>query len=364
GQGRARHTRFVEAVEETFVIALKRNGVGAGMMLLISIFAFGAITLVLWMGARAVATGVMTGGDLTAMVLYALYAASGFSILGEVYGEVMRAAGAADRVADVRSASPEIQSPQNPVALPERTTGALSFDDITFRYSDSDAAALENISLDVAPGEFVALVGPSGAGKTTVFRLALRLFDPEAGAVRLDGIPAKRCRLEDWRDQFAYAPQDSALFSGSARENIAFGSPSVSDRTLSNAAEMAEASDFLSAKGGLDSEIGQKGRGLSGGQGQRLSLARALVRDAPVLLLDEATNALDSESEAAVQRAIAKAAHGRTTLVIAHRFATVRRADRIIVMDKGRIVEEGSHTSLMAKSGLYARLAELQFGEN
>ncbi|MEL6567491.1 MAG: ABC transporter transmembrane domain-containing protein [Pseudomonadota bacterium] len=363
GQGRARKARFTRAVEETFAAALKRNTVRAWMMLLISILAFGGITLVLWLGARAVATGAMTGGDLTAMVLYALYAGSGFGMLGEVYGEVMRAAGAADRAADVLSAQPEITSPAQPVALPERTSGALSFNDVTFRYAPGEAPALSDFSLAVKPGDFIALVGPSGAGKSTVFRLALRLFDPEAGAVRLDGVPAKSCDLDAWRGQFAYAPQESALFTGTARENIAFGGLEASDSELLEAADMAEARAFLETKGGLDAELGQKGRGLSGGQRQRIALARALVRDAPVLLLDEATSALDSESESAVQRAIAKAAEGRTTLVIAHRLATVRRADRIIVMDAGRIVEQGTHDDLVAAGGLYARLAELQFTE-
>ncbi|MEM9738910.1 MAG: ABC transporter transmembrane domain-containing protein [Pseudomonadota bacterium] len=361
GQSRARLTRFARAVEDTFAAALQRNTVRAWMMLLISILAFGGITLVLWLGARAVATGAMTGGDLTAMVLYALYAGSGFGMLGEVYGEVMRAAGAADRAADVFSAQAEIESPVDPVALPSRTTGALTFDDVTFRYAAGEAAALAGFALDVAPGEFVALVGPSGGGKTTVFRLALRLFDPEVGAVRIDGVPATASDLEDWRRQFAYAPQESALFTGNARENIGFGALDASDPALLKAADMAEAKDFLMEKGGLGAELGQKGRGLSGGQRQRVALARALVRDAPVLLLDEATSALDSESEAAVQRAIAKAAEGRTTLVIAHRLATVRRADRIIVMDGRRIVEQGTHDALVAKGGLYARLAELQF---
>ena len=222
---------------------------------------------------------------------------------------------------------------------------------------------MRDFSLDVAPGEFVALVGPSGAGKSTVFRLALRLFDPQAGAIRLDGVSSRAADLNAWRAQFSYAPQESALFTGTAGENIAFGAPDASEDTLLNAANMAEAEEFMRARGGLGAQLGQKGRGLSGGQRQRVALARALVRDAPVLLLDEATSALDSESEAAVKRAISTAAEGRTTLVIAHRLSTVRMANRIIVMDGGAVIEEGTHDQLVAKGGLYARLAQLQFAE-
>ncbi|MEO1305921.1 MAG: ATP-binding cassette domain-containing protein, partial [Pseudomonadota bacterium] len=363
GQGDMRRRRFTDAVEETFRAALKRNTVRAWMMLLVSILAFGGITVVLWLGARAVAMDAMSGGDLTAMVLYALYAGSGFGMLGEVYGEVMRAAGAADRAADVLTAKPEIASPATPQAMARPAMGALSFDDVTFAYDGDEQAALRNFSLAVAPGEFVALVGPSGAGKSTVFRLALRLFDPQVGVIRLDGISSRAADLNAWRAQFAYSPQESALFTGTAGENIAFGAPDAKDAELQKAVDMAEAKEFLHARGGLDAHLGQKGRGLSGGQRQRVALARALVRDAPVLLLDEATSALDSESEAAVKRAISKAAMGRTTLVIAHRLSTVRMADRIIVMDNGAIVEEGSHDQLVGQGGLYARLAKLQFAE-
>lgn len=363
GQGDARRDRFTSAVEETFSAALKRNTVRAWMMLLVSILAFGGITVVLWLGARAVAMDTMSGGDLTAMVLYALYAGSGFGMLGEVYGEVMRAAGAADRAADVFEAKPDIASPAAPEAMAQPVIGALSFDGVTFGYGADEQPALRDFSLDVGPGEFVALVGPSGAGKSTVFRLALRLFDPQAGAIRLDGVSAPAAELNAWRGQFAYAPQESALFTGTAGENIAFGAPGADEAALLKAADMAEAQAFLEARGGLDAQLGQKGRGLSGGQRQRVALARALVRNAPVLLLDEATSALDSESEAAVKRAIAKAAEGRTTLVIAHRLSTVRMAHRIIVMDGGAIVEEGTHDQLVARGGLYARLAQLQFAE-
>ncbi|MEE2929488.1 MAG: ABC transporter transmembrane domain-containing protein [Pseudomonadota bacterium] len=363
GQSDARRGRFTHAVEETFRAALKRNQVRAWMMLLVSILAFGGITVVLWLGARAVAMDAMSGGDLTAMVLYALYAGSGFGMLGEVYGEVMRAAGAADRAADVLKAKPDITSPASPQLIAEPVTGALSFNNVTFAYDSNEGAALRNFSLDVAPGEFVALVGPSGAGKSTVFRLALRLFDPEAGTIRLDGVSSRAAELNAWRGQFAYAPQESALFTGTARENIAFGAPDADEEALMAAADMAEAWAFLEARDGLEAQLGQKGRGLSGGQRQRVALARALARNAPVLLLDEATSALDSENEAAVKRAISKAAQGRTTLVIAHRLSTVRMADRIIVMDEGAVVEEGTHDQLVTQGGLYARLAQLQFTE-
>lgn len=355
--------RFTDAVEATFAAAMKRIGARAIMIVMVSVLLFGGFVGVLWLGARAVATGEMSFGDLAAMVLYALYAGSGFGMLAEVYGEVMRAAGAADRAAEILRETPTIAPPERPRALSRPVTGALSFDAVTFRYSDETIAALDNFSLDIAPGEFVALVGPSGAGKTTVFRLALRLFDPQAGHIRLGDVASTETDPAAWRRQFAYAPQESALFTGTAADNIAFGNASADEKLLTHAARMAEALEFLNEKDGLSTDLGQKGRGLSGGQRQRIALARALVRDAPILLLDEATSALDSESEDAVRRAIANAAKDRTTLVIAHRLSTVRRADRIIVMDQGRIVEQGPHDRLVAADGLYARLARLQFTE-
>ncbi len=366
-QAYGRETRqlsaFESAIEATFAAAMRRTGARAIMIVLVSVLLFGGFTAVLWLGARAVASGDMSFGDLAAMVLYAAYAGSGLGMLAEVYGEVMRAAGAADRAAEVLRAVPEIAAPASPRKMAEKGEGALCFDNVSFRYGEGDVSALENFSLDVKPGEFVALVGPSGAGKTTVFRLALRLFDPQSGTIRLDGVASTEADPGAWRRRFAYAPQESALFTGTAADNIRFGDEAADNAILEQAARMAEALGFLNEKQGLATPLGQKGRSLSGGQRQRIALARALVRDAPVLLLDEATSALDSESEAAVRRAIENAATGRTTLVIAHRLSTVRRADRIIVMDKGRIVEEGTHDGLVARGGLYARLAELQFAE-
>ncbi|MFN4023248.1 MAG: ABC transporter transmembrane domain-containing protein [Hyphomonas sp.] len=363
GREKGQLSAFESAIEATFAAAMRRTGARAIMIVVVSVLLFGGFTTVLWLGARAVASGEMSFGDLAAMVLYAAYAGSGLGMLAEVYGEVMRAAGAADRAAEVLRAVPEIAAPANPQKLADKGEGALRFDHVSFRYGEGDVSALENFSLDVKPGEFVALVGPSGAGKTTVFRLALRLFDPQAGTIRLDGVASTEADPGDWRRRFAYAPQESALFTGTAADNIRFGNEAADNAILEQAARMAEALGFLNEKQGLATPLGQKGRSLSGGQRQRIALARALVRGAPVLLLDEATSALDSESEAAVRRAIENAATGRTTLVIAHRLSTVRRADRIVVMDKGRIVEEGTHDSLVAKGGLYARLADLQFTE-
>ncbi|MEM9669050.1 MAG: ABC transporter transmembrane domain-containing protein [Pseudomonadota bacterium] len=353
--------RFTEASEATFSAAMRRIGAEAGMTVVFTSLLTGSIVGLLWLGARWVTTGLMTGGELSSLVLYSVFASSGFISMAEIYGQIMRAAGAADRATEVFDTKPEIAAPETPQNLPSPVTGALRFENVTFAYDTHERPALQDFNLDIAPGEFVALVGPSGGGKSTVFRLALRLFDPAAGAVRLDGVAAPQADPHEWRGQFAYAAQDATLFTGTARDNIAIGADRVTDAALRQAAESAEAWSFLEERGGLDAELGTKGRALSGGQRQRIALARALARNAPVLLLDEATSALDSESEALVRQALEAAAKGRTTLAIAHRLSTVRQADRIIVMDGGRVVETGTHDTLVARGGLYARLAEMQF---
>lgn len=363
GREAQRERSFRTAAEAVFQAALRRITARAFMILAVSIMLLGGMVAILWLGARAVATGTMTPGALTQMILYAFYAGSGFGMLAEVWGEVMRAAGASDRASEILKETPEIRAPATARPLTGQPRGHLVFDKVDFSYGTEDAPALRGFDLDVRPGEFVALVGPSGAGKSTVFRLALRLFDPQQGRILVDGVEAREADPALWRGQFAYAPQESALFTGTARENIAFGARGreADDAAMIRAAQMAEAWRFLEDRGGLDADIGQKGRSLSGGQRQRVALARALVRQAPVLLLDEATSSLDSESEGLVQKAIATAAEGRTTLVIAHRLSTIRRADRIVVMERGTIVEQGSHDTLVRQGGLYARLAEMQF---
>ena len=281
GREQSRLAAFQQAVEATFKAAMRRNGARAGMMVLVSIFLMGGVVGVVWLGARWVTTGAMTAGQLASLILFALYAGSGFSMLAEVYGEVMRAAGAADRATEIFNAEPEIMAPAIPQTFPTQVTGALRFEQVTFSYGDDTLPALKEFDLEVQPGEFVALVGPSGAGKSTVFRLALRLFDPQTGTVRLDGIAATLADPKVWRAQFAYAPQESTLFTGTARDNIAFGDETADDSTVISAANRAEAWGFLEDKGGLNAILGTKGRSLSGGQRQRVALARALVRDAP-----------------------------------------------------------------------------------
>jgi ATP-binding cassette subfamily B protein len=317
----------------------------------------------MWQGALDVAAGKLSGGSIAAFVITGGLVAGAFGSLTEVYGDLLRGAGAAGRLAELLAELPEIRAPANPRALPAPAHGRLTFNHIDFRYpTRPEVKALDDFNLDVRPGELVAVVGPSGAGKSTLFQLAQRFYDPEAGTVALDGVPLPEADPAEVRGRIALVPQETVIFAASARDNLRYGRWEAEDAALWQAAEAANAAEFLRAlPQGLDTYLGEGGARLSGGQRQRLAIARAILRDAPLLLLDEATSALDAESEQLVQRALERLMKGRTTMVIAHRLATVRAADRIIVMDKGRIVEEGSHDSLVAHNGLYARLARLQF---
>lgn len=322
-----------------------------------------SVVWVLWTGTAEVMSGQMTGGRLAQFVLYAVFAASALGQLSEVYGEVQAAAGAAGRLGELLATRPAVSSPPNPAPLPQTVSGALKFDAVTFRYPGRGDPALDSLSLEVRPGERIALVGPSGAGKSTVLQLALRFYDPQSGVISMDHIASTAADPADWRRAFALVPQEPVMFGASVADNIRYGRPEASEADVRRAAQLAAADDFISAlPNGYRTEIGERGVTLSGGQRQRLAIARAILKDAPILLLDEATSALDSESEHAVQQALEGLMRSRTTLVVAHRLATILSADRIVVMDHGRIVEQGSHEALVKRGGLYARLAELQFG--
>ena len=356
--------RFAAAVERSFEAARMRNVARAGLTGLTIFLVTLCIVGVLWYGASSVAGGEMTGGRLGQFVIYALFAAGALGELSEVWGELNAAAGAAERLTELLAVSPAIRSPAKPVPLPKSSRGAIEFSTVSFTYEGRPgAAALDRLTFKVAPGETVALVGPSGAGKSTIFSLLLRFYDPSSGEIRLDGVRLQDADVGELRARMALVPQDVAVFADTVLENIRYGSPEASPDDVERAAVAAQADGFIRALPmGYETRLGERGVTLSGGQRQRLAIARAILRNAPILLLDEATSALDAENELAVQKALEGVMRDRTTLVIAHRLATVQKADRILVLDKGRIVQQGTHIELVAKGGLYGRLAELQFG--
>ncbi len=362
-QERREGGRFAQAVEDTFDTAKRRILIRAVMTTFIIMTVFGSITLVMWRGALAVASGEVTGGTIAAFVITGGLVAGAFGALSEVLGDLLRGAGAASRLSELLDERPAIAAPARPQALPTPPRGSLAFRNVTFRYpTRPEVAALKGFSLEVEPAETVAIVGPSGAGKSTIFQLAERFYDPQAGSIRIDGVPLTSADPAEVRKRIAFVPQDGVLFSASARDNLRYGNWGASDEEIWNAARAANAEQFLcDLPDELDTYLGENGTRLSGGQQQRLAIARALLRDAPILLLDEATSALDAQSERLVQQALERLMEHRTTLVIAHRLATVRSADRIVVLENGEIVEQGSHAQLSGQGGLYARLAALQF---
>ena len=355
--------RYAEAVERSFEAAIRRSRVRAALTAIGTMLVFGGITYVLWLGAQAVLAHRLTSGQLSQFLVYAAIVATSAAALTEMWGEMQRAAGAMERLAELLEAQPVIVAPAEPISLPARVRGNIEFERVCFRYpSRQQVLALSDFTLEVRRGETVAVVGPSGAGKSTSFQLLLRFYDPEGGVIRIDGCDICRLRPEDLRRQIGFVPQDTVLFGASARENIGYGRPGASDAQIEAAARAAAADEFLRAlPAGYDTFLGERGTRLSGGQRQRIAIARAVLKDPPILLLDEATSALDAESERLVQAALGELMRGRTTLVIAHRLATVLKADRIAVLDAGRVVAVGSHVQLMRESPLYARLAALQF---
>jgi ATP-binding cassette subfamily B protein len=357
--------QFNKATEEAFTAAADRARGRAMLTAAIIFLAFGAIIGILWYGAQEVLSGGMTPGTLGQFLLYAAFAAGAMGSLSEVWGELQLAAGAAERLSELLDTAPDIADPAVPVSMPETALGSVAFRNVRFAYpTRPDEPVLDGFNLDVKPGETVAIVGPSGAGKSTLFGLILRFYDPQAGEVRVDGVNAADAALADLRARIALVPQDTVIFSASIFENIRFSRPDATREEIEEAARLARVDEFAARlPQGLNTHVGERGVTLSGGQRQRVAIARAVLRDAPLLLLDEATSALDAESERYVQAAFEDLMKQRTTLVIAHRLATVRNADRIVVLDAGKVVAEGTHAQLMKKGGLYARLAKLQFNE-
>lgn len=356
---------FAQVTEKSFASAKRRIATRAVMTVIVIALVFAGVVGVLWIGARDVRADAMSIGELIQFLIYAIMVAGSVGALSEIWGELQRASGATERLVELLNVADGVGDPAEGRALPQGGRGPIVFEDVRFHYpTRPDAAALDGISLTVRPGETVALVGPSGAGKSTIFQLLLRFYDPDAGRITLDGTDLRQMKRAEFRKAMALVPQDPVIFATSARENIRFGRPEATDAEVEAAARAAEAHAFLDLlPQGYDTYVGERGIMLSGGQKQRIAIARAILRDAPILLLDEATSALDAESERAVQEAVAELSADRTTLIVAHRLATVKKADRILVFDEGRIVAEGTHDALVSQGGLYARLARLQFTE-
>ncbi len=357
--------RYGRAVEDSFQVAIKRTRVRALLTAIGTMMIFGAVTFVLWQGAHRVLAHTMTAGELSQFLIYAVYVGISAASLSEMWGEVQRAAGAMERLVELRNATPTIAAPANPQSFPTTTLGHIRFEHVSFRYpSRPDTQALYDFDLEIQPGEKVAFVGPSGAGKSTTFQLLLRFYDPASGRIVIDGVDIAQARPEHVRQRIGLVPQETVLFGATARENIRYGRPGASDAEIEAAAKAAGADSFIrQLPEGYDTFLGERGTRLSGGQRQRIAIARALLKDPPILLLDEATSSLDAESERYVQEALEHLMQDRTTIIIAHRLATILKADRIVVLDHGRIIDIGTHAELLESNELYARLAALQFAD-